>query len=139
MRYTSHPYVAMASDVDEAYEIVRNSVRLQIAAYLIEHPDSQMSEIVAAVGGQRHTVRSHLVELERVRVVTTSHRTGERNGRWVTYSLDAQRWSELFDRLRASVIAATNNTATDTPATGNTATDDTAADHAAAGPHGEKP
>lgn len=114
VRYTSHPYVAMAADVDEAYEIVRNSVRLQIAAHLVDHPDSQISEIVGAVGGQRHTLRSHLIELERVGVVTTSHQTGQRSGRWVTYSLNVERWNELYDRLRAYVIA----TKDDTPSNG---------------------
>lgn len=115
MPYTSHPYVAMAADVEEAYEIVRNSVRLQIAAHLIEHPDSQIGEIVAAIGGQRHTVRLHLVDLERVGVVTISHQTGDRSGRRVNYSLDVKRWNQLYDQIRAYVIAAKD---TASPTTG---------------------
>lgn len=106
MSYASHPYVAMAADVEEAYEIVRNPVRLQIAVHLIKHPDSRIGEVVEAVGGQRHTIRTHLVELERIGVVTTSHDFGQRSGRRVTYSLDLARWNELYDRLRAFLVRA---------------------------------
>lgn len=110
MAYDSHPYVAMAADVQEAYEIVRNPVRLQIAAHLLDHPDSSISELVSALGGQRYRMHSHLVELEQVGAVIASHPSGDRERRRVTYSLDRHRWAELLRRLHDMVLIRGNET-----------------------------
>lgn len=114
MPNVSRTYVAMPADVQEAYEIVRSPVRLRIARHLAAHPDSQISDIVAAVGGQKTTIYEHLVQLERLGVVVPSHESGSRSRRWVTYSIDIGRWNQLVSRLTLEASDPIDNAAAPT-------------------------
>lgn len=106
MPNVSRDYAAMPAVVLEAYEALRSPTRVQIVHYLASHPDSQIGELVAGVGGQKTTIREHLRALEQLGVLTPSHEAGERNGRRVTYTVDSERWFELIERLRAYISEA---------------------------------
>lgn len=105
MPNVSRAYAAMPADVQEAYEIVRSPIRVHIARHLAANPQSQISELVAAIGGQRATMYEHLVQMERLGVVELSHDTGQRSRRWVTYSLNVERWNQLVHRLAVTSVA----------------------------------
>jgi len=104
MPYTLHPVEALPPKVDEAYEMVRSATRIAIIRWLGRHPGSLVSEIVAGVGGQRITTRSHLEVLESIGAIVTDHAPGARERMRVRYSVQPDRITELTDRLRRHLV-----------------------------------
>jgi len=86
--------------VDEAWEAVRSRTRVAIVKWLCDNPGSQMATLIKGIGGQRITVRGHLLVLEQIGVVLASHPAGGRERHTVTYAIDLARWEELLGRLR---------------------------------------
>lgn len=108
MPWTVHEIVALPALVDEAYEVVKTRLRIQIAHYLADHPAAHISDIIAAVGGERTTIRANLVALEELGVVSASLPVGQREAQRVCYSLDRTRWMEMIIRVMTYLPAAPN-------------------------------
>ncbi len=89
----------MPRTIDEAYEVIKAPIRIQIAHFLADHPASRIGEILTAIGSERMTVRNHLEALEKVGIVIASVPAGERRALWVRYSLNRSRWTEMLIRI----------------------------------------
>jgi len=99
MSWTVHELVPMPRTIDEAYEVIKAPIRIQIAHFLADHPASRIGEILTAIGSERMTVRNHLEALEKVGIVIASVPAGERRALWVRYSLNHSRWTEMLIRI----------------------------------------
>ena len=106
MPWNVHQVAGLPAGVDEAYEVVKSRLRIQIAHYLADHSDAQISDIIAAVGSERGTVRSSLAALEALGVVTVSLPVGQREAQRVRYSLNRTRWMEMLIRVMTYLPAA---------------------------------
>ena len=84
--------------------MVRARARIDIVKWLLEHPDSLVSDVVQAIGSQRITTRQHLVALEDIGVVQIDLPEGERERRQVRYRVDRGRVTALL-RALADYIA----------------------------------
>ncbi|RIJ77978.1 hypothetical protein D1871_04645 [Nakamurella silvestris] len=96
-----HPLIALPAVVAEAFELVRSETRIQLLNWLNSHPDSQVSDIVEGIGGQRVTTHKHLMALEAVGVVVASRPMGSRARQRVTYRVDVARCREFKAALLA--------------------------------------
>lgn len=99
MSWNVHEVAALPAGVDEAYEVVKTRLRIQIAHYLADHPAARIGEIIDAVGSERATVRSNLSALEELGVVSVSLPAGQREAQRVLYTLNRARWIEMVIRV----------------------------------------
>ncbi len=106
MPWNVHQVAALPGRVDEAYEVVSTRLRIQIAHYLADHPEAHIADIIAAVGSERGTIRSNLIALEKVGVVSASLAAGQREAQRVRYTLDRTRWMEMLIRVMTYLPAA---------------------------------
>lgn len=106
MPWKVHHVVALPASIDEALEVVKTGLRVQIAHYLANHPAARIGEIIGAVGGERATVRANLSALEELGVVAASLPAGQREAQRVLYSLNRTRWTEMIIRVITYLPAA---------------------------------
>lgn len=95
--YPVHP---LPRPIQDALEAVKAPTRVLIAHHLASHPKSRMGDIVAQIGGERHTIQTHIAAMEKVGLVVVSI-PGEASAvtRWREYTLNHSRWTELVIRL----------------------------------------
>ena len=106
MPWNVHQVTALPPRVEEAHEVIKTPLRLQIAHFLADHPNSRIGAIMEAVGSERATVRSNLATLESLGVISASLPAGERESMTVLYSLNRTRWTEMIIRLITYLPAA---------------------------------
>lgn len=94
-----HAVVQPPPIVDNAHQMVKSLTRLMLIHWLVRNPGVGVGEMVDYVGGQRHTLRAHLVALEEIGVIVPSHPAGARERERVTYSVDQARCRELLGVL----------------------------------------
>lgn len=99
MPWNVHQVTALPPRVEEAHEVIKTPLRLQIAHFLADHPKSRIGAIMDAVGSERATVRSNLATLEGLGVVVASLPAGERESMSVLYSLNRTVWTEMLIRV----------------------------------------
>ena len=109
MPWNVHQVASLPAPVDEAFEVVKTRLRIQLAHYLADHPEARIGEIIDAVGSERATVRSNLHALEELGVVYASLPTGQRESQLVRYSLNRTRWTEMIIRVITYLPAAPNS------------------------------
>jgi DNA-binding transcriptional ArsR family regulator len=92
--------VARASTTTDVYSAIAEPRRRQIIDLLARHPDSSVSQIVAALQLPQPAVSKHLGVLRKVGVVTVTKRGQQR-----LYHLNAQEikvvhdWAKTFERF----------------------------------------
>ena len=106
MPWNVHQVTALPPRVEEAHEVIKTPLRLQIAHFLADHPKSRIGAIMDAVGSERATVRSNLATLESLGVISASLPAGERESMPVLYSLNRARWTEMIIRVITYLPAA---------------------------------
>ena len=106
MPWNVHQVTALPPRVEEAHDVIKTPLRLQIAHFLADHPNSRIGAIMEAVGSERATVRSNLATLEGLGVISASLPAGERESLPVLYSLNRTRWTEMIIRLITYLPAA---------------------------------
>ena len=106
MPWNVHQVTALPPRVEEAHDVIKTPLRLQIAHFLADHPNSRIGAIMEAVGSERATVRSNLATLESLGVISASLPAGERESLPVLYSLNRTRWTEMIIRLITYLPAA---------------------------------
>lgn len=106
MPWNVHQVTALPPRVEEAHEVIKTPLRLQIAHFLADHPGSRIGAIMEAVGSERATVRSNLATLESLGVISASLPAGERESMPVLYTLNRTRWTEMIIRVITYLPAA---------------------------------